>query len=52
VKGFTQVFGVDFGETYAPVTWLKSIQTVLHIGAMNDWDIDHLDVKTAFCMVS
>jgi len=21
---------------------------VLHIGATNDWDIDHLDIKTAF----
>jgi len=21
---------------------------VLHIGAMNDWDIDHLDIKMAF----
>ena len=47
-KGFTQVPGVDFGETYAPVTQLESIRTVLHIGATNDWDIDHLDVKTAF----
>ena len=33
---FTQVPGVDFGETYAPVTQLESVQTVLHIGAMNN----------------
>jgi len=27
---------------------LESICTILHIGATNDWDIDHLDVKTTF----
>jgi len=47
-KGFTQVLGVNFGKTYTPVTRLKSIRTVLHIGATNDWDIDHLYIKTAF----
>ena len=47
-KGFTQVPGIDFGETYAPVTHLESVHTVLHLRATNDWDIDHLDVKTAF----
>ena len=39
---------MDFGETYTLVTRLESICTVLHIGASNDWEIDHLDVKTAF----
>ena len=47
-KGFTQVPGIDFGETYALVTFLESVCTILHIGATNDWDINHLDVKTEF----
>src|SRR5882724_895947 len=46
-KGYTQVLGVDFEETFAPVTCLESIRSVLHIGATNDWKIDHLDVNTA-----
>ena len=47
-KGLMQVPGVDFGETYTPVTQLESICTVIHFDAMNDWDIDHLNVKTVF----
>jgi len=47
-KGFTQVPGIDFNETYALVTCLESICAILHIGATKDWDIDHLDVKTTF----
>ena len=47
-KGLTQVPGVNFRETYTPVTQLESICTVLHIGATNDWDIDHIDIKMAF----
>ena len=46
-KGFTQVPVKDFGETYVPVTCLELIRTVLHIVTSNDWEIDHLDVKTA-----
>jgi len=47
-KGFTQVPGIDFGETYTLVTWLELIHMILHIGTTKDWDIDHLDIKTAF----
>jgi hypothetical protein len=47
-KGFTQVPGVDYGEMFAPISRLESVRTLLHIGAMNDWNINHLDVKLAF----
>ena len=47
-KGFTQVPGIDFGETYTLVTWLELIHMILHIGTTKDWDIDHLDIKTVF----
>ncbi|TFY74098.1 hypothetical protein EWM64_g9914 [Hericium alpestre] len=47
-KGFTQVPGVDFHETYSPVTRLKSQRLALHIGATHDWEMEQLDVKTAF----
>ena len=47
-NGFTQIPGINFGETFALVTRLESVCTVLHISATNYWDIDHLDVKTVF----
>ena len=40
--------GVDFEETFTPVTHLDTNWSVLHIGVTNDQDIDHLNVKMAF----
>ncbi|HEV7738455.1 MAG TPA: reverse transcriptase domain-containing protein, partial [Chlamydiales bacterium] len=47
-KGFTQVAGIDFTETFASVARMESMRTLLHIGAINDWEIHQMDVKTAF----
>ena len=48
VRGFEQVEGVDFNETFAPTCKYKSIRTLLAIGATKDLEIHQLDVKTAF----
>ncbi|HEV7736056.1 MAG TPA: reverse transcriptase domain-containing protein, partial [Chlamydiales bacterium] len=47
-KGFTQVAGVDFNETFASVARMESMRTLLHVGAIQDWEIHQMDVKTAF----
>ena len=47
-KGFAQIPGIDFTETYAPVTRLESMCAILHIGANLDWEIHQMDIKTAF----
>ena len=47
-KGFTQVFGVDYYETFAPVAKLASIRTILAIAARNGWQIDMFDFHSAF----
>ena len=46
-RGFTQVYGLDYNETHAPVTWLKTIQLLLGITAEKDWEIHQIDVKSA-----
>ena len=48
VKGFTQVQGVDYMKTYAPVMSKSSLRCLLSIAALENWDIDQMDVKTAF----
>ena len=47
-KGFWQVQGVDYEETFSPVAMLKSIWILLAIAAYYDYEIWQMDVKTAF----
>jgi hypothetical protein len=47
-QGFTQIEGLDFGETYAPVVRLESIQILLAYATYHDFKIYQMDVKSAF----
>ena len=47
-KGFTQVWGEDYHETFSPVACFESIRYLLVHAALEDWDIEAMDVKTAF----
>ena len=48
IKGYEQVPGIDFGDTYAPVARLVSLRLVLAFAASEQWEIHHMDVVTAF----
>jgi len=48
VKGFEQVFGQDYVDTTSPTTRMESICLLLNIAATKDWDIQQIDIKTAF----
>src|SRR3954465_13659342 len=47
-KGFRQIQGVDYEETFSPVAMIKSIRILLAIVAYHDYEIWQMDVKTAF----
>ena len=47
-KGFTQTYGVDYQETFAPVAKMNSIRILLSCAANLDWDLQQFDVKNAF----
>ncbi|KAI3791050.1 hypothetical protein L2E82_04605 [Cichorium intybus] len=47
-KGFTQTPGIDYDDTFSPVTKIKSIRIMLAIAAFHDYEIWQMDVKTAF----
>ena len=47
-KGFRQVQGVDYDETFSPIAMLKSVRIILAIAAYFDYEIWQMDVKTAF----
>eukprot|EP01038_Epipyxis_sp_PR26KG_P014695 gene14695-19743_t len=47
-KGFTQVFGEDFFDTYAPVARLTTLRIVYALTVMLDLSIAGMDVDAAF----
>ena len=47
-QGFSQVEGIDYNETFAPVTKFNSIWLLLALSARFDWEIHQMDVKSAF----
>ncbi|KAK1661400.1 hypothetical protein QYE76_049559 [Lolium multiflorum] len=47
-QGFSQVEGVDYGETFAPVARLESIRILLAFAAHHGFKLQQMDVKSAF----
>ena len=47
-QGFSQVPGVDYFDTFAPVARLASIRTVLAIAAAENLEIHQIDIKGAY----
>ncbi|CDO76235.1 hypothetical protein BN946_scf184644.g9 [Trametes cinnabarina] len=47
-RGFTQVYGVDYYDTFAPVAKLSSIRLLLAIAARNGWAADSFDFNSAY----
>ena len=48
IKGYRQTEGLDYFDTYSPVTTINSIRMVLAIAALKDLEVHQMDVKTAF----
>lgn len=46
--GNTQVEGVDYSETFAPMGKPASLRLLVAMAALNNWDIHQMDAVTAF----
>ena len=48
VKGYKQREGLEYFDTYSPITRITSIRMLIAIGAVYKLEIHQMDVKTAF----
>jgi hypothetical protein len=47
-QGYSQVEGLDFGETFAPIIRLEAIRILLAIAVFKGFKLYQMDVKNAF----
>ena len=47
-RGFSQIEGIDYVETFSLVAGYSSIRSMLALSAHMGWNIHQMDVKTAF----
>src|SRR6218665_1582229 len=47
-RGFTQKFGEDFDDTFAPVARHTTLRTLLTVAASKKMQVNHYDVKISF----
>jgi reverse transcriptase-like protein len=46
--GFSQIYSIDYFDTYFPVAKMASVWTILTMAACHDWDIESFDFNGAY----
>jgi hypothetical protein len=47
-RGFSQVEGIDYNETFSPIAKMNSICLVPALAASHKWEVHQMDVKSTF----
>lgn len=47
-KGYSQLYGVDYNETYSPVARMETVRAFIALAAYRRWKVYQLDIKSAF----
>ena len=50
--GHRQVEGVNYSETFSSMAKMPTVQVVLANAATQDWEIEHVNVKSAYLNVT
>lgn len=46
-KEYTQIYRIDYMETFAPIAKINIVRVLLSLDANLDWPLQHFDVKNA-----
>ena len=47
-RGYSQTYGIDYDETFAPVAKMNTVRILVSCAANFGWKLHQLDVKSAF----
>jgi len=47
-RGFQQIHGQNFIETYSPTVQVDSLRLSVAIASLNEWNLKQLDIKAAY----
>ena len=47
-RGFSQAYGIDYFDTFAPVAKLTTYRTIFALAALEKWEIHGMDVITTY----
>ena len=47
-KGYTETYGIDYTDTFAPIAKINTVRVLLSLVANLDWPLQQFDVKNAF----
>ena len=49
-KGYTQTYGIDYEETFAPIGKMNTVRIILSLTTQFGWTMHQFDVKRPSCM--
>ena len=47
-KGYTQTYGIDYTDTFAPIAKINTVRVLLSLAMNLDWPLQQFDVKNTF----
>ena len=51
-KSYTQIYGLDYCDTFSPVAKITTVQLFLAMAVMHHWPLHQLDIKMPSFMVT
>ena len=47
-KGYIQTYGVDYSDTFSPISKMTSVRLLISLTTTYNWDLHQFDIKNVF----